>query len=56
MYVNGGYVIVIMNIQKSSLTMEETFPDKGTLKKLIRKRKNLAFYTTINKVKTLNKT
>jgi hypothetical protein len=35
--------------------MEETLLDKGILEKLTRKRKNLAFYTTVNKVKTLNK-
>jgi hypothetical protein len=35
--------------------MEETFPDKGILEKLIREGKTLAFYTTINKVETLNK-
>jgi hypothetical protein len=35
--------------------MEETYPDKGILEKLTRKRKSLAFYTTINKAKTLNK-
>jgi hypothetical protein len=31
--------------------MEETLLDKGILKKLTRKRKSLAFYTTINKLK-----
>ncbi len=51
MYVNGGYVIVTVNIQKSSLTMEETLPDKKILEKLIREGKGLAFYTVINKVK-----
>jgi hypothetical protein len=35
--------------------MEETFPDKGIIKKLTRERKSLIFYTTINKAKTLNK-
>jgi hypothetical protein len=35
--------------------MEETFPDKGIIEKLIREGKNLAFYTFINKVETLNK-
>jgi hypothetical protein len=35
--------------------MEETLPDKGILEKLIREGKSLAFYTTINKAKTLNK-
>jgi hypothetical protein len=35
--------------------MEETFPNKGILAKLARKGKNLAFYTIINKVETLNK-
>jgi hypothetical protein len=35
--------------------MEETFPDKGILKKLMREGKSLAFYTTINIAETLNK-
>jgi hypothetical protein len=35
--------------------MEETFLDKGILEKLTKKGKNLAFYTTINKVETINK-
>jgi hypothetical protein len=35
--------------------MEETLSQKGILEKLTRKRKNLAYYTTINKVETLNK-
>jgi hypothetical protein len=35
--------------------MEETFLDKGILKKLISERKSLAFYITVNKVETLNK-
>ncbi len=35
--------------------MEETLPDKIILEKLTRKGKNLAFYTTANKAKTLNK-
>jgi hypothetical protein len=35
--------------------MEETFPDKGILKKLTREGKNLAFYITVKKAKTLNK-
>jgi hypothetical protein len=35
--------------------MEETLPEKGIIKKLTRERKSLAFYTTINKAKTLNK-
>ncbi len=51
MYVNGGHVIAAMNIYKSSLTMEETLPDKGILEKLTRERKSLAFYTTVNKLK-----
>jgi hypothetical protein len=50
-YVNGGHVIAAMNIYKSSLTMEETLPDKGILEKLTRERKSLAFYTTVNKLK-----
>ncbi len=53
--VNGGGVIATMNIQKSSLTMEETFPDKGILEKLIREGKSLAFYIVVKKVETLNK-
>jgi len=40
---------------KNSLTMEETFANKGIQKKLSREGKSLAFYTTVNKVKTLNK-
>jgi hypothetical protein len=35
--------------------MEETLLDKGTLEKLIREGKNMAFYININKVETLNK-
>jgi hypothetical protein len=35
--------------------MEETFPDKGILEKLIKEGKSLAFYTTVNKAETLNK-
>jgi hypothetical protein len=35
--------------------MEETFPHKGILEELIREGKSLAFYTTVNKVETLNK-
>jgi len=35
--------------------MKETFPDKGILEKLTRARKSLAFYTTVNKAETLNK-
>jgi len=35
--------------------MEETLPDKGILEKLTREGKSLAFYTTINEAKTLNK-
>jgi hypothetical protein len=31
--------------------MEETLRDKGILEKLTRKGKNLAFYTTANKLK-----
>jgi hypothetical protein len=54
-YVNDGCVIAVMNIYIFSLTMEETFPNKGILEKLTREGKNLAFYTTINKAKTLNK-
>ncbi len=54
-YVNGGYVITAVSIQKSSLIMEETLPNKRILKKLTREGKNLAFYTTINKAETLNK-
>jgi hypothetical protein len=35
--------------------MEEILPDKGILEKLIKEGKNLAFYTAVNKVETLNK-
>jgi hypothetical protein len=35
--------------------MEETLPDKRIIEKLIKKGKSLAFYTTVNKAKTLNK-
>jgi hypothetical protein len=35
--------------------MEETLPDKGIFKKLIKEGKNLAFYTVVNKAETLNK-
>jgi hypothetical protein len=35
--------------------MEEIFPDKGILKKLIREMKSLTFYIAMNKVETLNK-
>ncbi len=50
MYVNGGRVIADVSIQKSSLTMEETF-NKFFLEKLKREGKSLAFYTTANKLK-----
>jgi len=35
--------------------MEETFPDKGILKKLKKEGKSLTFYTAVNKTETLNK-
>jgi hypothetical protein len=35
--------------------MEETFCDKWILEKLPWQRKSFAFYTTVNKVETLNK-
>jgi hypothetical protein len=35
--------------------MEETLPNKRILEKLTREKKSLAFYTAINKAKTLNK-
>jgi len=54
-YVNGGCVIATMSIYKSSLIMEDTFPDKGILEKLTREGKNLAFYIVVNKAETLNK-
>ncbi len=54
-YVNGDRVIVAMSIQKSSLTMEETFPNKGILEKLTRKGKSLTFYIVVNKDEALNK-
>ncbi len=50
-YVNGGRVIAAVIIQKSGLTMEETFPDKGILEKLTREGKSLAFYIAVNKLK-----
>ncbi len=53
MYVTDDHVIIIGSIYKSSLNMEETFPDKGILKKLTIETKSLAFYTAINKVETL---
>jgi hypothetical protein len=37
------------------MTVEETLPDKGILEKLTREGKSLTFYTSINKVETLNK-
>jgi hypothetical protein len=49
MYVNGGRVIAAMNIYKSSLTMEEIFPDKKILEKLTREGKSLTVYTSANK-------
>jgi hypothetical protein len=55
MYVNGGCVIAIVSIYKSNLTMEETLPDKGILKKLTIEGKSLAFYIAVNKAETLNK-
>jgi len=55
MYVNNGCVITVVNILKSSLTMEETFPNKGIIEKLTKEGKSLTFYTTVNKAKTLNK-
>jgi hypothetical protein len=54
-YVNDGHVIVAVKIWKSSLTTEETLLDKEILEKLTKEGKNLAFYTTVNKVETLNK-
>jgi hypothetical protein len=38
-YVNGGHAIVVVNIYKSSLIMEEIFLDKGILEKLTREGK-----------------
>jgi hypothetical protein len=35
--------------------MEKTVLDKGILEKLTREGKSLTFYTTVNKVETLNK-
>jgi hypothetical protein len=35
--------------------MEETFPYKGILEKLIREGKSLAFSIAVNKAETLNK-
>jgi hypothetical protein len=54
-YVNGGHVITAVNIEKSSLTMEEIFPNKEILKKLIREGKSLVFYTNVNKAETVKK-
>jgi len=34
--------------------MEETFINKGILKKITREGKSLDIYTTVNKVETLN--
>jgi hypothetical protein len=50
-YVNDGRVIAAVSILKSSLTMEETLPNKGTIEKLTREGKSLAFYTAANKLK-----
>jgi hypothetical protein len=50
-YVNGGCVIAAVSILKSNLIMEETFLDKGILKKLRREGKSLAFYIAVNKPK-----
>jgi len=55
MYVNGGCVIIVVSIYKSNLTMGETVPDKGILKKLTKEGKSLAFYIVVNKAETLNK-
>jgi hypothetical protein len=54
-FVNGGHAIVTVSIYKSNMITGETFPNKGILEKLIRERKNLVFYTTVNKVESLNK-
>jgi hypothetical protein len=35
--------------------MEETLPNKGILEKLTREGKSLGFYTSVNKVETVNK-
>jgi hypothetical protein len=51
MYLNGDCVIAAMSILKSSLTMEEIFPNKGILEKLTGERKRLAFYIIANKLK-----
>jgi hypothetical protein len=51
MYVNNGHVIDAVSISKSSLTMEETLPNKGILEKLIREGNSLTFYTGTNKFK-----
>jgi hypothetical protein len=51
MFVNGGRVITTVSIKKSSLIMEETFPNKGILEKLTRKGKSLTFYKVVNKLK-----
>jgi hypothetical protein len=51
MYVNGGCVIIAVNILKSSVTMEETLPNKGILEKLTREGKSLVLYIVVNKLK-----
>ncbi len=51
MYVNGGHVILVVNIWKSSLTMEETFLDKGILEKLTKKEKVWPFIQLPKKMK-----
>jgi hypothetical protein len=55
MYINGDCVVVVVNIHKSILIMEEILLDKGILEKLIKEGKSLAFYTAVNKVETLYK-
>jgi hypothetical protein len=50
-YVNGDCVIIAMSIYKSSMTMEETFLNKGILEKLTREGTSLAFHIAINKLK-----
>jgi hypothetical protein len=50
-YVNDGYIIAVVSILKSNLTMEETLINKGILEKLTREGKNFVFYTVANKLK-----
>ncbi len=50
-YVDGDYVITIVNIQKFQFDYERNFHDKKILKKLKKEEKSLTFYTSTNKLK-----